>query len=92
MNTNNDIIYSCLFCGDGIQSGILDPCALQVIAKIDSERDVQKEQTFYCHINCLIQHSAINNGSFYICETNFPTISEIENDAKQFPTEEQEKM
>ena len=71
-------IYRCLFCGNGIDSGDLDPCAIQLIAKLDCPRQDQKEQTFYCHIACLQSRAFESPDSFYITEPEFPTVGETE--------------
>ena len=68
--------YSCIFCNAVIESDGLDPCALQLTACIDRGRHLQKEQTFFCHINCLQSRSAIHPANFYITESDFQTVSE----------------
>ena len=78
-NTEEPIRFVCVFCGETIAPGELDPCALIVVAAIDRPRAEQKEQTFYCHINCLKDRSSVA-GSFYITDHDFPTIGEIENE------------
>lgn len=71
------IVYQCLFCGQGVAPGELDPCALVLAARIDRDRAEQKEQTFYCHLTCLIGRSALAAGTFYITDSDFPTVGEI---------------
>ena len=70
--------FLCLFCAEAIVPTELDPCAVQVTAKFDRPREEQKEQMFYCHINCLRERSNISPGNFYICESDFPTIGDID--------------
>jgi len=70
--------YQCLFCGDAITSGGLDPCALQLIAKFDHPRSEQKEQAFYCHIACLQSRASEQPDCFYITDPDFPTVGETE--------------
>lgn len=65
--------YQCMFCGNGIEPGALDPCALNLVAHIDRPRSEQKEQTFYCHFVCLRDKAAIHHGNFYITEPDHPT-------------------
>jgi hypothetical protein len=72
--------YQCLFCGENIASGALDPCALNLVAAIDRPRLEQKEQTFYCHIACLQAHASSHPGCFYITDPEFPTLGEIESE------------
>jgi len=73
--------YQCLFCGDGIKPGPLDPCALNLITGIDHAHADQKEQTFYCHLSCLQSHASIHPGNFYITEPDFPSTQELESEA-----------
>jgi hypothetical protein len=71
--------YVCVFCNLAIASDSLNPCALNVICRVDSPRNEQKEQTFYCHVDCLKSHAADDpsiQGSFYITEPHFPTVGE----------------
>jgi hypothetical protein len=71
-------IYSCVFCGNGIASGALDPCAIHVIGNFDRPRTEQKEQTFFCHIKCLQNSAAIPHANFYILEPDFPTVGDLD--------------
>lgn len=70
--------YQCMFCNRGIPPGDLDPCALNLVAHVDKPHHLQKEQTFYCHFDCLRSRSEIRPGNFYIAEPDFATIGEIE--------------
>lgn len=72
--------YQCLFCGQGIAPGELDPCALVLVARLDRVRTEQKEQTFYCHVACLRSRSSAGPGVFYISDVDFPTVGEIRAD------------
>ncbi|GAB2494108.1 hypothetical protein GCM10027084_04310 [Pseudoxanthomonas sangjuensis] len=73
---NEKTNYVCLFCGNSIESGDVDLCALHVVARFDQLRGEQKEQTFFCHINCLQQRAAVHPGNFYISDPEFPSIGE----------------
>lgn len=74
------VAYQCLFCGQGIAPGELDPCALVLVARFDRTRADQKEQTFYCHLSCLRSRSFAGSGVFYISEAHFSTVGEIHAD------------
>ncbi|WP_446809104.1 hypothetical protein ACH50O_17875 [Methylomonas sp. 2BW1-5-20] len=71
------LVYQCMFCAESIAPTDMDPCALNIIARIDRPREVQKEQMFYCHIDCLKSHSSIHPGNFYITDPNFSTVGEF---------------
>ena len=49
--------YQCCFCGDSIQSGALDVCALVLIVRWEKEPAVQREQQFFCHVACFRKHA-----------------------------------
>jgi len=70
------VIYTCVFCGEAVHPGPLDPCALHVVGRVDRPRAEQKEQTFFCHISCLQTRAAIHPGNFYIADPDFPTVAE----------------
>ena len=70
--------YTCLFCAQDIIPGPLDPCAINLVGKIDHPRDEQKEQTFFCHISCLQNRAAIHPANFYIAEPDFPCVGEYD--------------
>jgi hypothetical protein len=53
----NKIEYQCFFCGDGIQSGGLDVCALVLIVRWDQDSAVQRDQQFFCHATCFRKHA-----------------------------------
>lgn len=74
------VTYQCLFCGAGVAPGEHDPCAIVVVAGIDRPRAGQKEQTFYCHLGCLRARASVHPGAFYIADTDFPTVGELEAD------------
>jgi len=76
--STNSIVYECLFCSEGIAPSSLDPCALQVIARIDCPRQDQKQQMFYCHLACLQAHAPAHAASFFINDPDFPTIGELD--------------
>lgn len=80
-----DPTYQCLFCGEGISAGELDPCALVVVARIDRPRVDQKEQTFYCHLGCLQGKALVHPRTFYIADPGFATVGENEADARSGP-------
>lgn len=77
---DSDANYSCLFCGEGIMAGTLDPCAIHLVAKINCPRNEQKEQTFFCHFNCIKQRAAIHPDVFYIAEPDFPSVGDCDLD------------
>lgn len=68
----------CFFCSKTIDHGDLDPCALQVVARVDRPRGAQKEQTFFCHFVCLQAHCGIHEGNLYIADSDFPTVGDID--------------
>ena len=70
--------YVCLFCGQGISPGPLDPCAIHLIAKIDRPRNEQKEQTFFCHVGCIQNLAKIHPANFYITEPNFSSVGDFD--------------
>lgn len=74
------VVYQCIFCGQGVAPGELDPCALVLVARIDRDRAEQKEQTFYCHLSCLRGRSALGAGTLYITDPDFPTVGEVHAD------------
>jgi len=77
-----ELRYNCLFCNNTIEPNDLDPCALMLIARIDRSRREQKEQGFYCHVECL-QRASKDRRSFYILEHDFDTVGEIEDEAEE---------
>ncbi|HSC80090.1 MAG TPA: hypothetical protein VLC08_07040 [Chitinolyticbacter sp.] len=67
---------ACIFCDQPIAPGVHDPCAINLVTRIDRPRLQQKEQTFFCHMHCLQSRSAMHPGVFYIVEPGFPTVGE----------------
>jgi hypothetical protein len=62
----------------------VDPCSLIRVSNIDLPRDDQKEQEFYCHLECF--RRLINNDSImYIMESDFATIGEIKTNESNWP-------
>jgi hypothetical protein len=43
----------CAFCGQGVQRGDVDPCALVVIANWRALEEEWREQQFFTHAECL---------------------------------------
>ncbi|MDP6542548.1 MAG: hypothetical protein QGH60_01070 [Phycisphaerae bacterium] len=75
--------YQCCICNDAIADGAeghrLDPCAIVIVTNLDSDRRDQREQTFYCHIECFRQ-TVGDDGVMYIMEKDFSTVGEIEDE------------
>jgi len=44
--------YRCCFCNTFIESTNIDPCDLNILINIDKNKEVQDNQSFYCHMNC----------------------------------------
>jgi len=78
MNPAKQQNYQCIFCGETIRAGGLDPCALHLVAKFDQPRRAQKEQTFFCHIKCMESRASSHPATFYINDPDFPTVGEVE--------------
>jgi hypothetical protein len=57
----------------------LDPCGLILVSNIDLPRDDQKEQEFFCHLECF-RRLVNNDGMMYIMESDFATIGEVKAD------------
>ena len=72
------VVYQCLFCGESISPGTLDPCGLTLVTGFDRPRQKQREQIFYCHIACIQARASTKPDCFYITDPEFPTIGEIE--------------
>lgn len=47
--------YMCALCGQGIDDGDLDPCALIVVGKWRAPEREQREQQFFTHAQCLLE-------------------------------------
>jgi hypothetical protein len=43
----------CAICGEEVQRGELDPCAVILVAKWLDPEDQQREQQFFAHAECL---------------------------------------
>ena len=73
--------YECCFCGLTVssveQSSPLDPCALILVGHFERPYEQQKEQEFFCHLEC-IRKAFKNDGTLYIAEPDFPTNAENE--------------
>ena len=68
--------YQCCICKSESELKDLDPCSLTLRTNIDEKEDNQKEQTFYCHLECF--RKLINDdGIMYIMEEDFSTLGEI---------------
>ncbi len=50
---NIELKYMCCFCGDGVKSSSIDPCAMNVMINFDKDKSKQYSQDFFCHIECL---------------------------------------
>jgi hypothetical protein len=70
--------YVCLFFGQGIPSGPLDPCAVHLIGKIDRPRNEQMEQTFFCHVACIQGLAKIDPANFYITDPDFSSVGDVD--------------
>jgi len=79
--------YICIFCAQRIAPGPLDPCALHLVGKIDRPRNEQKEQSFYCHADCLQGRAAIHPANFYIASPDFPSVGECDVAEQSVPTD-----
>ena len=82
--------FACLFCRRGIETGRLDPCGLVIVTNLDRPRDLQKEQTFYCHIECLRSRSA-DGQMFHIMEPDFATIGDIRRENEEYGDEDDDE-
>ncbi len=73
----------CCICKDTIDDGAkghrLDPCAIVIVTNIDNGRRDQREQTFYCHIECF-RKTVDDDGVMCIMEKDFSTIGEVEDE------------
>jgi hypothetical protein len=73
--------YKCFICNEEISTKKdkrgLDPCSVTLTTNIDLSRGKQREQTFFCHIECFRKVNS-NDGIMYIMESDFATIAEIE--------------
>lgn len=63
---NNSTEFQCIICGEGIvKEDPHDPCALFLVSNVDKSQMDQKEQTFFCHLNCF-QASMKNEKNLYL--------------------------
>ncbi|WP_091112318.1 hypothetical protein [Geodermatophilus dictyosporus] len=51
MSTSVDVM--CAFCGQGVETQGIDPCALVVVANWRAPNAQQQEQQFFAHAACL---------------------------------------
>jgi hypothetical protein len=72
----------CCICKETVCSGGLDPCALVIVANADKEWREQKEQTFYCHMECF-RKLVNNDGLMYIMQPDFSTNGENQDECEQ---------
>lgn len=74
--------YQCCLCKKKVNTesaSSLDPCGLILISNIDLPRNDQKEQEFFCHLECF--RRLVNNDEImYIMESDFSTIGEVKAD------------
>lgn len=70
--------YVCLFCGQRISAGSLDPCAIQLIGKIDRPHNEQKVQTFFCHIACIQGLAKIDAKNFFVTDPDFSSVGDFD--------------
>lgn len=42
----------CCFCNMHIESDNINPCDLNILTNWDKEKDLQRNQTFWCHLEC----------------------------------------
>jgi hypothetical protein len=71
--------YQCCICKKTVNSespSSLDPGGLILVSNIDLPRNDQKEQEFFCHLECF-RRLVKNDGTMYIMESDFSTIGEV---------------
>jgi len=71
--------YNCCICDEEMSESSLDTCSMGIRTNIDNDWKEQKEQTFFCHSNCL-KNVMKDSRSMYILEDDFPTLGEIEDE------------
>lgn len=74
--------YECCICKGTVNkddASPLDPCSLFLVGNIDLPRDDQKEQEFFCHLECF-RRLVNNDGIMYIMESDAATIGELKVD------------
>jgi len=72
------LYYQCCICKETVNkesASSLDPCSLILASNIDQPRDDQKEQEFFCHLECF-RRLVNNDGIMYIIESDAATIGE----------------
>ena len=58
-----------------------DPCGLGLVTNVFGPRSEQKEQWFYCHMECF--RKVVNDESMYILEPEMSTIGECDEEMLQ---------
>jgi len=54
VNNLDNLGFTCCFCGKGIASSNKgNPCEIDILSDIDKSKERQKNQTFWCHIECV---------------------------------------
>jgi hypothetical protein len=53
----NKVVYKCCICNEGIgedaqKAHPFDPCAIILVGNWSKEREEQKAQQFFCHLEC----------------------------------------
>lgn len=51
-----ELINTCCFCGQKVETSKADPCPVSVMINADKAKDKQYDQDFYCHLACLKKH------------------------------------
>jgi hypothetical protein len=51
--SNNNILFTCCFCNKTTKSSNLNPTELNILINWDKEKSDQKNQSFWCHYECL---------------------------------------
>lgn len=69
--------FQCCFCGETVSdanrgSAGLDPCALIVVANWSMPLEKQKEQQFFCHLDCFRRALGDQSGNLEIADPDFP--------------------
>ena len=50
---NENVKFTCCFCGKAIEIDNINPCDLSVMTRITRPKEERFDQNFYCHIDCL---------------------------------------
>jgi hypothetical protein len=74
-----DIKAQCCICKGTIEKSDFDPCSIVLISNSDEEWRDQKEQTFFCHMDCF-RKIVNDDGIMYILDPDFSTNGEIEDE------------